>query len=111
MTDPILLVEDDRAIATVITSALEGEGYAVDSCADIATRDRLLGMQHYACMLTDVVLEDGDGIATLDRVRSAVGEPRIPTLSTFWPIEKPSMPFSMMKVVMPRLPSSGQVLA
>ena len=71
MTDPILLVEDDRAIATVITSALEGEGYAVDSCADIATRDRLLGMQRYACMLTDVVLEDGDGIATLDRVRHA----------------------------------------
>lgn len=70
MTDPILLVEDDNAIAAVIVSALEGEGYSVDRCASIATRDRLLERQPYACMLTDVMLEDGDGIATLDKVRA-----------------------------------------
>ncbi|WP_284125535.1 sigma-54-dependent transcriptional regulator [Parerythrobacter aestuarii] len=69
MSDPILLVEDDNAIAAVIVSALEGEGYRVDRCAAIAQRDRLLDAQHYAAMLTDVVLEDGDGIASLARVR------------------------------------------
>ena len=36
---------------------------------------------------------------------SAVGEPRMPSLSTFWPTEKPSMSFSIMKAVIPRLPS------
>jgi two-component system nitrogen regulation response regulator GlnG len=71
MSDPILLVEDDNSIAAVIVSALEGEGYAVDRCASIAVRDRLLAGQRYACMLTDVVLEDGDGIATLGMVRAA----------------------------------------
>ena len=29
----------------------------------------------------------------------------MPILSSFWPIEKPVMPFSIRKVVMPRLPS------
>ena len=70
MTDPILLVEDDQAIATVIVSALQDEGYAVDRCATIEARDRMLAAQTYACMLTDVMLEDGDGIATLSKVRA-----------------------------------------
>ncbi|ABC63347.1 sigma-54-dependent transcriptional regulator [Erythrobacter litoralis] len=71
MSDPILVVEDDESIATVIVSALEGEGYAVDQCASIARRDDLLAARNYAAMLTDVILEDGDGIASLDRVRAA----------------------------------------
>lgn len=71
MTDPVLLVEDDNSIAAVIVSALESEGYAVDRCAAIGTRDSLLDRQRYACMLTDVMLEDGDGIATLGKVRAA----------------------------------------
>ena len=38
----ILLVEDDASIATVITAALEAEGFTVDRCDSIAERDRLL---------------------------------------------------------------------
>ncbi|MDC0886373.1 sigma-54 dependent transcriptional regulator [Altererythrobacter sp.] len=69
MNARILLVEDDESIATVIVSALESEGYEVDRCAAIAARDTLLAARDYAAMLTDVVLEDGDGIASLGRVR------------------------------------------
>ncbi len=65
----ILVVEDDPAIATVIVSALESEGYEVDRCAGIAGRNALLEGGRYAAMLTDVMLEDGDGIAALDTVR------------------------------------------
>ena len=36
---------------------------------------------------------------------SDVGDPRIPILSTFCPIENPSRPFSIRKVVIPRDPS------
>ncbi len=78
MTDPILLVEDDNSIAAVIVSALEGEGYAVDRCAGIGARDRLLEERQYACMLTDVVLEDGDGIASLGKVRDS--QPAMPII-------------------------------
>ena len=65
----ILLVEDDAAIATVIIAALEDEGFAITHCASIAERDRLLAEGSFGVMLTDVILEDGDGLASLARVR------------------------------------------
>jgi len=37
---PILLVEDDVAIATVIIAALEDEGFTIAHCTNIAARDR-----------------------------------------------------------------------
>ncbi|RJX67086.1 sigma-54-dependent Fis family transcriptional regulator [Tsuneonella suprasediminis] len=70
MGQKILLVEDDASIATVITAALEEEGFAVDRTESIVGRDRLLAQHRYAAMLTDVVLEDGDGIASLDPART-----------------------------------------
>ncbi len=70
MAAKIMLVEDDPAIATVITTALEDEGFTVDRTESIAGRDALLSGGAYAAMLTDVVLADGDGIATLDRVKA-----------------------------------------
>ncbi|OYX66543.1 MAG: nitrogen regulation protein NR(I) [Sphingomonadales bacterium 32-64-17] len=69
MNRKALLVEDDNSIATVIRSALEDEGFAVDTCDSIAERDRLLVGDAYGVMLTDVMLTDGDGIATLGAVR------------------------------------------
>jgi two-component system nitrogen regulation response regulator GlnG len=71
MTKRALLVEDDAAIATVITAALEDEGLAVERCDSVAGRDRLLAAQDFDVLLTDVMLTDGDGIATLGPVREA----------------------------------------
>jgi len=78
MTRRILLVEDDASIATVITAALEAEGFTVDSCDSVAGRDRLLCGPRYAALLTDVMLTDGDGIATLPPVR--VAHPDLPII-------------------------------
>lgn len=68
--DPILLVEDDAAIATVIMAALGDEGFTIAHCTGIAARDRLLAEHSFAVMLTDVILEDGDGLASLAAVRA-----------------------------------------
>lgn len=65
-----LLVEDDTSIATVITAALEEEGFAVERCDRISERDRLLDQASYDVMLTDVLLHDGDGIETLGRIHA-----------------------------------------
>jgi two-component system nitrogen regulation response regulator GlnG len=73
-----LLVEDDAAIATVITAALQAESFAVDSCDSIAGRDRLLAGAAYDVLLTDVVLTDGDGIASLPQVHTA--HPQLPII-------------------------------
>ncbi|WP_353230710.1 sigma-54 dependent transcriptional regulator [Novosphingobium sp.] len=70
MNRSILLVEDDASIATVITAALAAEGFAVARSETVAGRDRLLATGAYALMLTDVMLADGDGIATLPAVRA-----------------------------------------
>jgi two-component system nitrogen regulation response regulator GlnG len=78
MPATILLVEDDAAIATVITTALRDEGFAVDHTDSIAGRDRCLERGDYRVMLTDVVLTDGDGIASLGAVRSA--HPDLPVI-------------------------------
>jgi len=66
----ILLVEDDASIAIVITAALEAEGFEVGHCASISERDRLLAQRRYEALVTDVMLTDGDGIATLGTVQA-----------------------------------------
>ncbi|MCL6251092.1 sigma-54 dependent transcriptional regulator [Altererythrobacter sp. KTW20L] len=66
-----LLVEDDASIAMVITAALEDEAFTVDRCDRITDRDRLLAVNDYDVMLTDVILLDGDGIETLGKVTTA----------------------------------------
>ena len=76
-----LLVEDDPSIATVITAALEAEAFTVDRCDSIAGRDRLLAVGSYDVMLTDVVLTDGDGIASLGDVHLLHSEMPIIVLS------------------------------
>ena len=74
----VLLVEDDASIAIVITAALEAEGFKVVHCDSIAARDQLLGEQRFSALVTDVMLTDGDGIATIDRVRAA--DPDLPII-------------------------------
>ena len=81
MTRSALLVEDDGAIATVIKTALEEDGFTVDRCDSIAERDRLLAGQRYDVMLTDVILGDGDGIETLPMVQAAAPEMPVIILS------------------------------
>ena len=65
----VLLVEDDSAIAIVIEAALEDEGFAITRVASVAERDAALAKAPFDVMLTDIMLEDGDGLATLANVR------------------------------------------
>lgn len=71
MSHSVLLVEDDEGIATVITEALRDEDCDVTTCASIARRDALLAERQFDVMLTDVLLEDGDGLASIEAVREA----------------------------------------
>ena len=74
----ILLVEDDNAIATVIAAALKDEGFAITHVKSIAARDEKLSEARFDLMLTDVMLEDGDGLTSLAKVRAAA--PLMPTI-------------------------------
>jgi len=78
MPSTVLLVEDDSAIATVITAALEDEGFAITRVVSIADRDARLEGGEFDVMITDVMLEDGDGLASLGAVRDAA--PQMPVI-------------------------------
>ncbi|MFU7528635.1 sigma-54-dependent transcriptional regulator [Qipengyuania sp. ASV99] len=69
MSGTLLLVEDDDAIATVIIAALEDEGFQIVRCVSIAERNDNLSAAAFDVMLTDVMLEDGDGLESLAEVR------------------------------------------
>ncbi len=81
MSRRALLVEDDNAIATVLTAGLEDEGFVVEVQDSVAGRDRALAEGGFDVMLTDVMLTDGDGIETLGKVRGAFPDMPIIILS------------------------------
>ncbi len=81
MGNEVLLVEDDLSIATVITEALREEGCDVTACKSLARRDALLSQRRYDVMLTDVMLADGDGLASIDTVRDLAPDMPIIVLS------------------------------
>jgi two-component system nitrogen regulation response regulator GlnG len=60
---------------------LEDEGFAIAHCASIAARDRQLAARRFAVMLTDVILEDGDGLASLAAVREKAPDMPVIVLS------------------------------
>lgn len=78
MSGSLLLVEDDSAIAIVITAALEDEGFEITRCSSIHERDKALDRTEFDVMVTDVMLEDGDGLNSLNVVREAA--PRMPVI-------------------------------
>lgn len=66
----VLIVEDDSSIGLVVRAALESENISVDVVETTSARDAALAAAHYDLMLTDVVLKDRDGIASLENVLS-----------------------------------------
>ena len=67
----ILLVEDDHAIVRALTDLLEGEGFAVRSCA---TQDGALAADDFDIALLDVTLAQGNGFAVCAAARETAPE-------------------------------------
>jgi DNA-binding response OmpR family regulator len=67
----LLVVEDDRALATVLRRALIEEGYAVDVAHRAVTADELVSVNDYSLIVLDLGLPDGDGQELCVRWRKA----------------------------------------
>ena len=66
MANPkVLIVEDDSSIGIVVSAALAAEGIDTQICDTVTARDAALATSIYDLMLTDVLLKDSDGMATL----------------------------------------------
>lgn len=58
----ILLVEDEDVIREALTKLLTKAGYQVSSAADLAGAQRLLGLEMFDLVISDLRLPDGEGI-------------------------------------------------
>jgi DNA-binding response OmpR family regulator len=65
----LLVVEDDAQLRTVIALTFQDLGYAVDTAADGAHADRLLGSREFDLVVLDLGLPLVDGLEVLRRLR------------------------------------------
>lgn len=66
----ILLVEDDELLAESARLGLSQRGFVVDWVIDCRAARQAVGELEYSCMLLDLGLPDGDGLALLRRLRT-----------------------------------------
>jgi DNA-binding NtrC family response regulator len=71
MPDSILIVEDDETIRVTVAGFLVRQGFEVDTAADGAQAQELLGARRFALVLLDLRLPDASGLDILARVREA----------------------------------------
>lgn len=65
----VLLVEDDASIARFVQLALEGLPIALHSCTSAEQAQRLLERQHFALLITDLMLPGASGIELIEWLR------------------------------------------
>jgi len=77
-TTRILLVDDEVQLRSLIGATLEREGFDVQSAAGAHEAMEILKRNEIDLVLTDIVMEDGNGIALLERIRAE--QPQIPVV-------------------------------
>jgi putative nucleotidyltransferase with HDIG domain len=74
----ILVVDDEGPVRSMISAALERQGYDVQTASSGREASELLDHNSYDLLLTDIVMQDGSGIALLERVHAQ--QPHIPVV-------------------------------
>jgi len=67
----VLVVEDEAALATQVTTAVAAAGYVVDHAADGARADYLVTTEQYDAIVLDLGLPVVDGMTLLSRWRTS----------------------------------------
>ena len=64
----VLVVDDEAPVRTMIAAALERQGYTVEQAADGRYALEALELNTFNLVLTDIVMNDVNGIALLERI-------------------------------------------
>jgi DNA-binding NtrC family response regulator len=79
----ILVVDDEDALRTVLSSELEGEGYHVRSAADGQEAINILGNQEFDLILLDIKMPNVDGFEVLKYVKDRQPKTKVVMLTGF----------------------------
>ena len=74
----VLVVDDETPVRAMIAAALEREGYTVELAGGGREALEVLGMNTFNLVLTDIVMQDVNGIALLDRIHAL--QPNLPVV-------------------------------
>jgi two-component system response regulator HydG len=83
----ILVVEDDREMLALLARHLEMEGLSVDTATSGPEAVEALGREDYAMILTDLVMDGGDGMEVLTAVRRERPDTRVVLMTAFGTLE------------------------
>jgi PAS domain S-box-containing protein len=73
----ILLVEDHKDSAEVMSRLLRARGYSVETCATVAEALKIASGRHFNLILSDIGLPDGTGIDLIRQIREHSSIPAI----------------------------------
>ena len=74
----VLVVDDEAPVRTMMVAALERQGYAVEQASDGRDALQVLEMNNFNLVLTDIVMQDVNGIALLERIHAL--QPNLPVV-------------------------------
>jgi two-component system response regulator TctD len=66
----LLLVEDNARLSDLVTGGLTKEGFAVDTVTTIVDAVNALSTTHFATVILDLGLPDGDGLSIIRHLRA-----------------------------------------
>ncbi len=79
----ILVVDDEEALRTVLSTELEGEGYLVNTAADGEEAIKILGGQQFHLILLDIKMPNVDGFEVLKYVKQHQPSTKVIMLTGF----------------------------
>ena len=83
----ILIIEDERALAESIAAYLLGEQYWCEFAATYGEAAEKIASYDYNCILLDIMLPDGSGMAILERLKSVNSQAGVIIISAKGAIE------------------------
>lgn len=76
----LLIVDDNRAIGTLLATAFRAAGCEVGIAADRAGALELVSRQRWSLAVLDIDLPDGNGVELLGQLRARLQAPQLPAV-------------------------------
>lgn len=77
----LLVIEDDASLREIMSRALRGEGYVVETASTFLEADDKIAGYSYECILLDIMLPDGNGLRLLKHIKDLGKNDRVIIIS------------------------------